>query len=313
MYVPATYGGAGWRTREGSHKEDIEAGVVWHSCGVRSEVGNLVEVLLTYPSPEMLAPGDPNDFLFLERPHIITLQKQAEAIAQFYEEQGVNVRWVRPSPPLLPNFLFQRDLFWMTPEGALLCRPASEQRAGEVRFTALALAELGVPILGIPRGKAFFEGADALWLDQNTVLIGLGLRTNEDGASFVSRLLRDLNINSVTVRLPDGIQHLLGILNFVDRKLAVVRRDKATDELLGILREAGVEVVFCDPVADLIERLGMNFVTLAPRRIVMPSGCPSVRDRLNGAGVETHELDISEYCKAAGGLGCLTGIIRRQG
>ncbi|HYK21535.1 MAG TPA: arginine deiminase family protein [Pyrinomonadaceae bacterium] len=312
MYSPATYGGAGWRLRESSHEEDIEGGAVWHSCGVRSEAGKLLEVLLTYPSPEMLPEGQPNEFLFLERPDIKKLQQQAETIAQFYQEQGVTVRWARPSPALLPNFLFQRDLFWMTPEGALLCRPASQQRAREARFTAAALAELGIPILATPRGRALFEGADALWLDHNTVLIGVGLRTNEAGAGFVSHVLRDLNVNSVTVRLPEGIQHLLGIVNFVDRKLAAVRRDKATNELLGILREAAVEVVFCEPVPDLVERLGMNFVTLASGRVVMPSGCPSVRDRLNDAGVITHELDISEYCKAAGGLGCLTGIIRRQ-
>lgn len=313
MDGPATYGGAGWRAREGSHEEDIKAGVVWHSCGVRSEVGQLLEVLLTYPSSELLPPGEPNDYLFIERPHITTLQKQAESIAQLYQELGVTVHCLRPSPPLLPNFLFQRDLFWMTPEGALLCRPASEQRAAEARFTALALAELGIPILATPRGHALFEGADALWLDQSTVLLGVGIRTNDAGASFVSHLLRDLGIHSVTVRLPDAIQHLLGVVNFVDRKLAAVRRDKATDELLGVLREAGIEVIFCEPDADLLERRGMNFVTIAPSRVVMPAGCPSVRDRLNAAGVVTHEIDISEYCKAAGGLGCLTGIIKRHG
>jgi N-dimethylarginine dimethylaminohydrolase len=285
---------------------------VWHPCGVRSEVGKLLEVLLTDPSSEMLPAGQPNEYLFLEWPHIRRLQEQAESIAALYQEQGVVVRWARTGVAALPNFLFQRDLFWMTPEGALLARPASEQRAGEARFTASALAELGVPILATPRGRAFFEGADALWLDESTVLIGVGLRTNEAGASFVSQVLRDLRIDAITVRLPGGVQHLLGIVNFADRKLAAVRQDKATDELLGVLRDASVEVISCEPGPDITERLGMNFVALAPRQVVMPSGCPSVRERLNDAGVATYEVDISEYCKAAGGLGCLTGIVRRQ-
>jgi N-dimethylarginine dimethylaminohydrolase len=309
---PATYGGAGWGARGHSHREDVEAGAIWHRCSVRSEVSALLEVMLAWPIPKMFPEGVPNDFLLLAWPDPVRLQQQAEAIGRFYESQRVTVRWIRSPPPLMPNFLFQRDLFFMTPEGAVLARPAAKQRAGEVRFAASALAELGVPILATPRGRATFEGADALWLDEQTVIIGIGLRTNSEGADFVSRLLREMGVNTVTVTLPPGIQHLLGILNFLDHDLAAVRRDKATDELFGILREARIEAVLCEPEPDVVERLGMNFVTLGRRRVVMPSGCPSVRDRLGRAGVEVHELEIDEYCKAAGGLGCLTGIIRRQ-
>jgi N-dimethylarginine dimethylaminohydrolase len=260
----------------------------------------------------MFPASEPNDFLFLEWPNLERLQQQAQAIAAFYQSHGVAVRWVRVNPAELPNFLFQRDLFFMTPEGAVLARPASEQRAGEARFTAAALAEMGIPILGTPRGRATFEGADALWLDEKTVLIGCGLRTNEAGAGFVSSLLREMGVSTVKVKLPEEVQHLLGVVNFADSKLAAVRQDKATDELLGVLREAEVEVIACEPGPDVSERLGMNFVAVSPRQVVMPAGCPSVRSSLASAGVTIHEIDVSEYCKAAGGLGCLTGIIQRQ-
>lgn len=309
---PATYGGVGWRPRERSHQEEMENGIVWRHCGSRSEVANLLEVLLVWPTTEMFPDGEPNDFLFLEWPNVERLQKQARAIAALYQSHGVAVHWIKVNPALMPNFLFQRDLFFMTPEGALLARPGSEQRAGEARFTAAALAELGITILATPRGHALFEGADALWLDETTVLIGCGLRTNEAGAGFVAALLREMGIDALRVKLPAGIQHLLGIINFVDYKLAAVRQDKATDELLGILRDAKVEVIECKPGPDISERLGMNFVAVSPRQVVMPGDCPSVRDSLANAGVLAHEIDVGEYCKAAGGLGCLTGIIRRQ-
>lgn len=260
----------------------------------------------------MFPGGEPNDFLFLDWPDPERLRAQAEAVADFYQSQGVVVHWADSDEVPPPNFLFQRDLFFMTQEGALLARPASAQREAEARFAAAALSKLGVPILATPRRSELFEGADALWLDENRVMIGVGGRTNESGARFVSRQLSEMGVDSVTVELPRGVQHLLGVVNFADRDLAAVRRDKTTDELLGILREAGVETIFCDPGSEVSERLGMNFVALGARRIVMPSGCPSLRRRLSEAGITVQEAEVGEYLKAAGGLGCLTGIIRRQ-
>jgi N-dimethylarginine dimethylaminohydrolase len=55
----------------------------------------------------------------------------------------------------------------------------------------------------------------------------------------------------------------------------------------------------------------MNLVVLGPREVVIPSGCPGIRRRLDALGVVTHELEIGEYINAAGGLGCLVGILSR--
>jgi N-dimethylarginine dimethylaminohydrolase len=307
---PATYGGPGWKQRSGTHGEDVRAGVVWRSCGSNSEFGNLRQVVLAWPD-QVFPPGDPNDSLMLAWPDQGRLQAQAAAIGAFYESQGVEVHWVR-APAAPPNIIFQRDLLFMTPEGAVLARPGAGPRAGEVRWTAAALAEAGVPIVGVPRGKALLEGADALWLRPDVVLIGIGLRTNLEGAAFVASVIGDLDAAVVRVTLPPGVQHLLGVVNFLDRDLAAVRADKVTDEILGILRQASVETLLCGPSRDVSEALGMNFVTLAPRRVVMPKGAPSVRDDLRAAGVVVHELGISEYVKAAGGLGCLTGVLHRE-
>ena len=154
----------------------------------------------------MLFPDPPDRFLMLERPDLDRLRRQAEALADFYRGQSVAVHFARPSQPPPPNFLFMRDLFFMTPEGAVLARTASLQRAGEERFTAEALAALGVPILRTPRGAAFLEGADALWLDAQTVLVGLGRRTNREGCTLLAGLLAELGVSVREIPLPEGVQ-----------------------------------------------------------------------------------------------------------
>jgi len=56
----------------------------------------------------------------------------------------------------------------------------------------------------------------------------------------------------------------------------------------------------------------MNFVTLGPGRILMPAGNDRTRDWYEGLGIEVLETPMYELRKAAGAVGCLTGIVARD-
>ena len=144
----ATHGGAGWLARTATHAEEIAAGELWSPYSVRSEVAPLQAVLLSWPGEELALDGDPDEQLMLEPVDVPAIQAQAEGLQAAYESAGVRVHLFRPDTPPPPNLIFMRDLFFMTPEGAILARPAALQRAGEERFAARALTAAGVPILG---------------------------------------------------------------------------------------------------------------------------------------------------------------------
>jgi N-dimethylarginine dimethylaminohydrolase len=309
--LPATFGGSGWRPRDATHRQDVAAGLMWSRCGVESEFATLKRVSLCWPSQAFPVADDPNDSLFLEWPDHDILLRQASAVGAFYEARGIIVNWIEAVREA-PNFIFQRDLYFMTPEGAIIARPGSAQRACEARAIAAALSGLRVPIIAMPIGSAILEGADALWLDRHTVLLGIGCRTNQAGAHFLARVLHDLGVDLIPIPLPVGVQHLLGVVNFIDRDLALARSGMVPDTLAAILQTAGINIIACGPGPEVSRRFGMNCVSLGPRHIVMPSGCTMLRNRLVGCGVRVEELDVGEYCKAAGGLGCLTGILHRQ-
>jgi N-dimethylarginine dimethylaminohydrolase len=63
---------------------------------------------------------------------------------------------------------------------------------------------------------------------------------------------------------------------------------------------------------ELTRRRGMNFVAVGPSAVLMPSGCPGIRRRLEMEGISARCVDVGEYLKAAGGLACLTGILSRD-
>jgi N-dimethylarginine dimethylaminohydrolase len=58
--------------------------------------------------------------------------------------------------------------------------------------------------------------------------------------------------------------------------------------------------------------MALNFVTLRPRRVLMPANCPKTSSVYKANGTNCIEVDISEFIKAAGGIGCLTGILKRR-
>ena len=309
--LPAAYGGSGWRARQESHIEDVTCGV-WRSLGAPSEVATLREVVLARPSAAALAGYDAEELLFVSMPNPERWSACAAALGHVYERFGVTVHWADScGSNASANFVFQRDLFFRTPEGAILGRPASRQRAVEARWAAATLAALGVPILAIPRGCALFECADALWLDPRTVLVGIGARTDVDGFAFVAAVLNELGVRAVPIELPGHVQHLLGILNFVDTDLAVVRRCSAFDAVSDVLSAAGVAVIEYAECSQANAPLEMNFVTLAPRRVLMDASGRTLTDQLAAAGIEVVPFDASEYGKAAGGLACASGILRR--
>jgi N-dimethylarginine dimethylaminohydrolase len=310
--VAATYGGPGWLPRLASHREEVMEGRIWRPCRVSSETAPLKAVLLALPGQEMDFCEPPDAWLMLERPDRSVLEAQVRALAGLYARHGVEVHFSRPSHAPPPNFLFQRDLFAMTPEGAILGRPAARQRAGEERWAAQVLAALGVPILHTMRGTATFEGADLLWMRPDRVLLGTGRRTNEAGRAEVEAVLRDLGVEVLPVPVPEGAQHLLGIVNFLADDLAVVHGGRSAAAVDALIGAHGVRSVVLPEDDELVRGRGMNFVTLAPREVLMPSGCPGIRSRLEAEGVRVHEAEVGEALKAAGGPGCLTGILWRE-
>jgi arginine deiminase len=305
----AAYGGAGWSPRTTSLRQEM--GHIWGPWGVASEWEPLQAVLLHRPGAEVEGLADPDAAQMLAPVDPAAVHRDHDALADAYRRAGVTVHYLEPSTTPPPNTLFVRDLFFPTPEGAILARPASTVRAGEERHVARRLADLGLPILRSVRGSGTFEGADALWVDERMVLLATGLRTNAEGAAQVESLLREMEVEVIRVGLPYGAMHLLGVLNFADRDLAVAWPGRVPYRAVEAVRERGYEVLWLPDEVEARQGMALNFVTLEPRHVLMPADCPLTRETYEAAGISCQEVKIGELLKAAGGMGCLTGILSR--
>lgn len=310
LFKASAYGGPGWSPRTTSLQDEI--GTIWGQCGVASEWSPLKAVLLHRPGAEFADTADPDTLQMLDSLDPTRACFQHNAMAGAFRDAGITVHYVEPDTTYPPNLMFVADLLFMTPEGAILARPASTVRAGEERFVAQRLATLGIPILCSIRGTGTFEGADAAWIDASTVLLATGLRTNVEGATQVAALLSEMGVDVIQVGLPYGAMHLMGQLRFAGPGLAVAWPGRVPYAAVNAIQTRGYVVLLLPDEDEARSGMALNFVTLGPRRILMPAGNPNTQAFFEAAGITCLTVQVDELVKAAGGIGCLTGILERQ-
>jgi N-dimethylarginine dimethylaminohydrolase len=143
-------------------------------------------------------------------------------------------------------------------------------------------------------------------------MVGRGLRTNDEGAWQVAAALDELGVEVVEAQLPFGTMHLMGQLRFLDRHLAVGWPTRLSVVAVDTLRDLGYEVIFLPDEDEALHSFALNFVTVGPSEIVMPAGNPVTQAFYEDAGVTCHTVEISELGKAAGSIGCATGVVERE-
>lgn len=151
-----------------------------------------------------------------------------------------------------------------------------------------------------------------MWIDPQTVIIGRGLRTNDEGAAQVSSTLNEMGIDVIQVDLPFGSMHLMGMLRLVDHNLAIAWPTRFVHRGVEALKSRGYEVAFIPDEIEADQGKAHNFVTLGQREILMAAGNPITQAFYEDLGITCHTVEVDELGKAAGAIGCLTGVLERE-
>ncbi|WP_116247081.1 dimethylargininase [Nocardiopsis sp. FIRDI 009] len=247
-------------------------------------------VLTRRPSPQMERgilthlPRSPVDPVLAMRQFVVYQEALASA--------GWRVVEVDPAPDH-PDSVFIEDTVVVCADLAVLTRPGAEERRGEVEGVEAALRSLGLRVARV-EAPGTLDGGDVLQVGE-TVYVGVGGRTDTEGADQLARLLKPLgrevrrvglgaalHLKSAVTALPDG--SLIGLPDLVD-----------TSAL--------------PPVRRAPEEPGAHVLPLGGRDVLVSAAAPGTIHELTAEHWRVLPVDVSEFEKMEGCVTCLSVLI----
>ena len=272
--------------------------------------GELRRVLVRRPLPEDAAAWEA--YGWRAAPDVAGAQAEHEALCLLLEEAGAEVV-VAEHDRGNPDAIYTYDPTLVGPDGAVLLLPGKEGRRGEPEATVDALEGAGVPVVARVALPATVEGGDTVWLDERTLLVGIGYRTNPEALDALRAAFPGVEVIAFDLPHWNGaaeVMHLMSFISPLDHDLALVYTRIAPTRLMWLLSERGIEVV---EVPDgEFETQGPNVLALGPRRALALEGNDETRRRMEKAGVDVVTYRGDEISrKGDGGPTCLTRPLLR--
>ena len=289
------------------------------SFGSQTMVAPLRRVIVKRPeeafrSPEQIE-REWGDLAYTRAPDLDRASRDHARFVSLMAEAGAEVLYLPADDRTGLDSLYAHDPVLITDRGAVIFQTGKVARRGEGPAFADALRSWDVPILGSVEGAATAEAGDMVWLDHDTLLAGRGFRTNAAGVERLRELLFLLGVTVIPVELPywngpRDVLHLMSFISLLDHDLAVVYRRILPVPLFELLTARRIRLV--DVPEEEYDTLGCNVLALSPRNLLMVSGNPITRSRLESAGCGVTEFDGGEICfPGAGGPTCLTRPLLR--
>ena len=278
--------------------------------GVRSMYAPLTRVAVRTPS----VGGDFAAAGWRRTPDHARIRAQHAAFTRTLTDLGVRVD-VLPETPGQVDSVYSYDAVFVTGRGAVVLNPVKPARSGEAEVMERDLAALGVPVIGRLGAGATADGGDLLWLDETTLAMGRGFRTNAAAHTQLRDLLAQEGVETVSYDLPYGrgpehCLHLMSSVSLIGPRVAVVFLPQLPIALHEWLVERDVALV--EVTEEEYDLQGCNVLSTAPNEAVVFAGVPRVVAGLEALSVAVHEVEGDQFVLGDGGPTCLTRPLLRD-
>ncbi len=290
--------------------------------GYQSEVGKLKKVVVKHARDAFVSDAkidaEWRPLNYFGRPDlggaIAEYDRFVEALKSL--DPDIEIAFLPKSNAVTMDSLYPRDAAIACNKGMILCNMGKPARRTEPAAERTLFQGLGIPVHGAITGQGHVEGGDVAWIDERTLAVGRGYRTNDEGIRQLRALLAPCGADLIVVPSPhyhgpSDVFHLMSVLSPIDHDLALVYSPLMIVPFRELLLERGIELV--EVPDEEFDSMGCNVLAVAPRKCVMLDGNPETRRRLEKAGVEVRIYKGAEISrKGAGGPTCMTRPILRE-
>lgn len=287
--------------------------------GCQSMVGKIESILIKRPSEAFISQEHLNQnyekFCYFGCPDYEKAVSEYEKFKKIIKDNVENVYYLPQDERAGLDSIYTHDPLKVTSKGAIYFPMGKELRSKEFLATEEYLKSIGIPTLGYIEKPGKMEGGDIVWLDEKTVAIGRGYRTNDEGIRQFKELVKDIVDEVIVVPMPHGegescCLHLMSIISMVDKDLAVVYSKYMPVFFRELLLERGMKLVEVNDKE--YDYLGSNVLALAPRVCVVIDGNPEITQSLRNEGCTVYTYEGHEMSfRGTGGPTCLTHPITR--
>ncbi len=286
----------------------------------QSETGKIETVLMKSPANAWFGQDYVNreweNLHYPEKPLFEKALHEYNQFAAVIEKHVPEAYYLPEDEKTALDSIYTHDPVLITRSGAILCRMGKKERENEPEAAGKFLEQLGIPILGSIKPPGKLEGGDVVWFDDGTAAVGLGYRTNKEGAAQLRELAGGLVKEIIEVPLPhwngpEECLHLMSIISPVDQDLAVVYSRLMAVPFRDYLLGKGIKLI--EVPDEEYDNFACNVLAIAPRLCIMIAGSPKTKAALEKEGATVYEYpgeDVS--IKAGGGPTCLTRPLYRR-
>ncbi len=294
---------------------ELVAGCEKVKFGGQSMVSPLQSVLVRSPDSSF-GQVNPKKWHYTKRPNLFKARTEHDKFVQNLRKEGVKVYFHEQSLPCHADSIFVHDPAFITNKGAIILKMGKKLRSGEEEAIEKTFKSLGIPILCKLHGEARAEGGDILWINDRTLAIGRGFRTNQEGINQIKKALEPFGICVVQVDLPydqgkEACLHLQSLISFIDYKKAVVYLKFMPVSFVEYLKKSGIELI--EIVESEYPTMAANILAIKPNVVLTINCNPKTIKKLRDCNVKVLTYRGDELSLTAeGGATCLTRPILRQ-
>ena len=270
-------------------------------------VGEIKRVLVKHPKDayqNQLKIDDQSKKLnYLGKPDYKKASSDYEQLISFLKTNSIQIHYLPIDEDTSLDSIYTHD-------------PCIISNSGVILSNASYFDSINVPILGQIKSPGTLEGGDVVWIDERTVAVGEGYRTNAEGIRQLKSLLKSDVDKVITVPLPHwtgpaDCLHLMSNISPIDYDLYLVYSKLLPVSFRQYLLGRGIKLV--EVPDEEYDSMGCNVLAVSPRKVIMIKNNPITQQRLEAENVEVHTYDGSEISiKGSGGPTCLTSPFMRS-